>query len=403
MVFDDIIIGSGLTALATAYGLPNRRRVLVLTGGSRDTLAYYDARSNIPCFNLGFGGLGNFWHGVIPLPPADSANQAARSAFAEVFRIFYPEEPLPESLVGSWLYVPYRPIRPKPHWRRLADARAGHLSLVHLQARSITADRRQWLVHTTEGSFEGHRLWLAAGALGTPALLERSPMLAGTAQKTASDHAIVYLGQIDRREYPHIAGPAVRRGTSGIWMQALDRLGAAGLVTVKPARFAYRRLDHGIRQRSAFGLPAAGLVKKVLRAGSLGLLAESLFSKFGLFPNAEMLSVYAQIRVAHGYRRMPGREGIQADEDVIAASILNARQHLHLPEMRTSRQPEMYVHGIHLHGTVSPVALAVASVAGASSIEVVDASAAQDIGNQHHSFRLMTNAYHKARHTTQSL
>lgn len=395
MVFDDIIIGSGLTALATAYGLSHQRRILVLTGGRHDTLGYYDATSNVPCFNVGFGGLGNFWHGVISVPPADTARRDARSEFDELFQIFYPKERHFELPDGPWLYVPYRPIRPKAHWIRLSNTRAGRLTLAHTRALSVSDQSSRWSVHTPEGHFDGHRLWLAAGALGTPALLERSPLLAGSVESVLSDHVILYLGQTDRREYPYIANPTVRRGVNGAWMQALQRLSTVGLVTAKPARFSYRTLDHGIQQRSAFGLPTSGALKKVLRAGSAGLLAESLFNKFGLFPNASVLNVYAQIRVSKGYRRLPELGGVQANEDAIDTSIREARQQLGFPELRASRYPHLYVAGIHLHGTVNRSILA-AATAG-SRVQVVDASAIQDIGVEHHSFRLMVSAYSRAR------
>lgn len=397
MVFDDIIIGSGLTALATAYGLPEQRRVLVLTGGRGDALGHYDAGSNVPCFNLGFGGLGNFWHGVISVPPADSEHRDARSKFADLFRLFYPREALSDLPDGPWFYVPYTPIRPKLYWENLSKARAGRLRLVHTRALSLLDHPAGWSVHTPEGHFDGHRLWLAAGALGTPALLERSPSLVGAVEAAVSDHVILYLGQVDRREHPHIASPTVRRGVNGTWMQAFKHFNTAGLVTAKPARFSYKTLDQGIQQRSAFGLPTSGVFKKVLRAGSMGLLAESLYNKYGLFPRADILSVYAQVRVAHAYRRLPELGGIRANKDAIAARIREARRQLHFPELRASHHHELYVPGIHLHGTVNQGLMP--AIATPSRIEVVDASAAQDIGVEHHSFRLMVNAYLRARST----
>ena len=65
--YDDIVIGSGLSAIGTVLGLPATRRVLVLCGPAESATQYYDSTRRSPCSYLGYGGLGNFWHGVIPM------------------------------------------------------------------------------------------------------------------------------------------------------------------------------------------------------------------------------------------------------------------------------------------------------------------------------------------------
>lgn len=56
--FDDIVIGSGLTALGTVLGLPAGRRILVLAGEASGRFSHYDARGAVPCAFDGMGGLG---------------------------------------------------------------------------------------------------------------------------------------------------------------------------------------------------------------------------------------------------------------------------------------------------------------------------------------------------------
>ncbi|MBP8235290.1 MAG: hypothetical protein KAY22_23620, partial [Rhizorhabdus sp.] len=65
-MYDDIVIGSGLTALGTVLGLPAARRVLVIAGPQDGQLSHYQAGRPAPSSYLGFGGLGRYWHGVIP-------------------------------------------------------------------------------------------------------------------------------------------------------------------------------------------------------------------------------------------------------------------------------------------------------------------------------------------------
>lgn len=390
MVFDDIIIGAGLTALATALGLPTRRRVLVLTGGAGHSTQTYDTTSATPCSHLGLGGLGNFWHGVIPMHTASYLPATARQQLPQLLEHFYPGESAAQRHEQPWLFVPYRPIRPGQHWQRLQVQRGDKLVLEPLAAQQLVRAGDQWQVQTPAGQRTGKRIWLAAGALGTPSLLERSFVGTQAVRATASDHVILYLGQVERpTEHPDLQ-PQVHRSRHGVWMQTHADSDSDGLITIKPARFSYRTLDEGIQQRSAFGLPTSGLLSKLLRAGSLGLLAESLYNKLGLFPDASTLSVYAQVRLSDIYQRNPNSGGVTVDTERMAEGIRVARTRLQHPWLRPSQRPELYVRGIHLHDTVRPEHL------NSPGLTVVDASAVTDIGHAHHSFRLMANAYHRA-------
>lgn len=398
MVYDDIIIGSGLTALATAYGLPSNRRTVVLTGGEQDQISHYDANSKIPCQNLGFGGLGSYWHGVIPMHHPDKLPAIPDSRISEAFQLFYPGESLENFINSPWLFVPYKPIRPRPHWKKLSETRSGFLKLAHTAARKIHQESSLWVVQTDDGqSLKSNRLWIAAGALGTPALLEQSEEYSSAVLPTVSDHLILYVGQTNRNTHPQIPAPQVKHTSNGYWMKASPDFGDLGLMTTKPARFAYKTLDQGIEQRSAFGLPTSGVIKKVISAGSLGFIAESVFNKFGLFPDSQVLSVYAQIRVKDGYHRLPNMQGVKADEARITACIEDFRSTLNQDELLLSRRPDLYIRGIHMHRTLNADTLSDLGLdTEASGCFIVDASSVDDIGPEHHSFRLMTRAIHRA-------
>lgn len=391
MVYDDLIIGSGLTSVAIAYGLGPNNRVCVLSGSSHPELQWYDQACRIPCSNTGFGGLGAFWHGVIPMGRTSNFFQTNQDQFRELFSHFYPE-PI-ESRVGKpWLFVPYSPIRPAKHWKKLCAERA-NLVLMHVKADRIERDQGVWTVHVRDTRHRAHRLWLAAGALGTPALLENSPGFAGSARTHVSDHVILYLGQLDRSRHRLLPTPKIERTASGIWMLGSYDTSGRGLITTKPARFSFATLDHGIEQRSAFGLPTSGLVAKLFSASSLGLISESLFNKLGLFPNADRLSAYAQIRIGDAYQMHLERHGLTPNLQNIQNGIADFRSGLHWPELECTSKPGLFIRGIHLHNSLNLTSFEQASANFNGSLFVADPSAIPDIGPDHHSFKAMVNAY----------
>ena len=67
MIYDHIIVGSGLAALGAAMATRPEEHVLVLAGNQEGQFNYYNSARTTPCAFDGFGGLGNAWHGVIPM------------------------------------------------------------------------------------------------------------------------------------------------------------------------------------------------------------------------------------------------------------------------------------------------------------------------------------------------
>jgi len=401
MIYDDIVIGSGLTALATVIGLPPERRVLVVGGPVDGELRHYDDGRGVPSAYLGFGGLGRYWHGVIPTGLNRNPDAIAPADFATLLHHFYPRTDAAAKIGRPWLFVPKRPIRTPAAWQRLQAARGDRLTISHALASSFASDTAAPSVTTGEGRFAGRRLWIAAGALHTPRLLAASLDSFDGVRSTVSDHSIVYVGQIDRRRHPHIPAPAIERSPDGYWMPSGFSDGGRGLFTLKPARFSYRTLDYGIEQRAAFGLPTGGVIAKILKASSLGLVAEALFNKFGLFGDAERLSAYAQVLVPDAYAFDAETAALTARPAAIRAAIDEVRRTALWPdELVPSARPELFVNGIHLHHSVDVAALERRGINQPGAlIQVVDASVANDIGAEHHSFKLMVSAFAKARNS----
>jgi hypothetical protein len=391
--FDDIIIGSGLSALGAALGLDPRQRILVLAGPSPGVFAHYDARRIVPCAYLGTGGLGNYWHGVIPMSQTANFGRATESDFANLFARFYPGTPLAQVLRQPQLFVPWQPIRPANELTRLAHVNGGALTL-----RTQTMDRFSFgdsrvLVRTLDGSqYRSRRLWIAAGSLHTPALLERS--LGGRfARGYVSDHALCYVGLLGGQP-----APAITRTRDGTFFPAHYESSAKTLYTLRPARFAFRKLDVGIEQRAVFGLPTGSAVVKIMRRMSPALVAEALYNRAGVFPKAGAYSVYAQTIVADAYVLRSGALPLEARLERILDATAEARERVPFAGLRRSQRCELYIPGIHLHHSLDLAALTPHGINRPSSpVQIVDASVVTDIGPDHPSFKFMLLAYARAR------
>ena len=231
-------------------------------------------------------------------------------------------------------------------------------------------------------------VWIGAGCLQTPFLLNRS-FHPGIARDHVSDHALCYVGMVGQR-----AGPRVARHREGAFFEAFYGERRDTLYTLRPARFEYRQLDHGIEQRAVFGMPTGSAMRKIARRLSPGLLAEAFFNRFGLFPQAACYSVYGQTAVRDAYALRDAELPIVARTEVIAEATRSAREHAPFAGLRPSRRNDLYIPGIHLHHSVHVPALQSLGInEPGGSIHVIDASVTTEIGPEHHSFNVMFRAF----------
>ena len=139
-----------------------------------------------------------------------------------------------------------------------------------------------------------------------------------------------------------------------------------------------------------------------MRGASLGLFAEALYNRSGLFPNARVQSVYAQINVPDAHRFRSGDAQLSARRDVVQEFVDAVRASPPWTEMQTSKRPDIFIPSTHLHHSVDVDALTRAGVNGPTSrVQVVDASVLRDIGPDHHSFKLMVAGFQRAQALTQ--
>jgi hypothetical protein len=397
MDFDDLVIGSGLSALGTVLGLVARpqRRIGLLCGPPAGCFNYYDARRTVPCAYLGEGGLGQHWHGVIPTGrsvrfDAATDNAATDDDFAAMFARFYPRFDIRARLGTPGSFVPWRAIRPARELRRLA-AGGSRLVLMPGLATCIRFGERGVEVGTRHGPVRARRGWLAAGALHTPALL--APISPAALRGVVSDHVFCYIGQVDGQ-----APPRVLRSAEGVCHPAAYDTARSALFTLRPAAFAFRRLDRSIEQRVVFGLPTGHVLAKMARGLSPGLLVEAFYNRFGVFGGTATHSVYAQLAVEDAYELVRGEAPLAPRPATIRAATDAARAAQPFAGLRASRQPAIHIPGIHLHHSLDAAALARAGINSADSpLQVVDASVLAGIGPDHHSFTMMVSAQARAR------
>jgi hypothetical protein len=403
--FDDLVVGSGLAALGAVMGLLSsplisrpsgrERRIGVLCGPSSNEFFYYNASRTVPCAFLGDGGLGSHWHGVIPTGWRHNFGGTDDASFAALFGQFYPQAVSRLKLGEPGFFVPWRAIRPAAELQKLANLHTdGRLTLIREAALDLNFNERGVSVSSSSGARSASRVWVAAGALHTPALLAKS--LAPRAPRTlVSDHAFCYIGQVDGQAAPRI----VRTG-DGLLYPARYDVDNTALYTLRPAAFAFRRLDHGIEQRAVFGLPTGNAVAKITRRMSPGLLVEAFYNRFGFFGGTRMHSVYAQTPAIDAYELcLAGADGalLRPVDGRIRSATDAARAAQPFANLRMSQRPELAIPGIHLHHTLDLKALAEAGINTPDSpVQVVDASVLTNIGPDHHSFKMMLSAHARA-------
>lgn len=359
-------------------------------------MTYYQGTSGVPASVRGQGGLGNFWHGVIPTSRSTAWPGHDDTQFATLFDRYYPHARIRDKLGLPFLFVPHTPIRPRTEWKRLVAEKSGTLVLMPGVARRINAAAKGMTVEADGIMHRATHVWCCAGAIGTPALMEAS-FGAGFARRTADDHVIGYLGIKRNAEPDDPVRPSVERVRGGMWLPSMPVADARSLLTFRPARFDFATLDAGFAKRAVFGLPARQLLARLFSGPSPGLVSEALFNKFGLFARACHFSAYTQTLVADAYGLDPATGSLSARSDVIRAAMDHARLSLVIEGLTPSERPDLFLPGIHLHHTIDARALEAAGLTGdRAALVIADASVLSNIGPEHHSFRMMAAAFGKA-------
>ena len=393
MNVDHIVIGSGACALATVMGLDPSQSTLVIGGPAKGEFSHYGQNAAVPCALLGEGGLGNHWHGVIPLRLAPGIDMPPDDVYLDLFHQFYPRTSLAGRLRQEQYFLPWRAIRPSRHWPRLVADRGSRLSVLHDTVERIRRVGASVEVVTREGqTFRARRAWVAAGSVHTPGLLDRS-LDDRVSRGTISDHVLCYLGVVEG-----LPAPIVSHAREGAFFQAYYPPSNRALYMLRPARFSYRQLDHGIQLRAVFGMPTGRAISKIMRGLSGGLLAEAFYNRFGVGARSSHHSAYGQVAVHDAYELTSGPFPLVPRLEQIRRVSDQARADVPFAGLLASQRPDLYVPGIHLYHSVDAARLQAQDIDTVDSpIQVVDASTVPDIGPDHPTFRAMVRAYARAR------
>ena len=305
---------------------------------------------------------------------------------------FYPR--LNQSDFGKdKLLVPWRPIRPSPAFHALAEAH----DCLTLDKRLVTKVEDNGTVTLDDGTeLSGLRIWLATGTLGSPKLVE-SLFDAPVQDRKVSDHVIGCLGQITSDDPAVAVLRKLHRNRYGLIIPAFYSADGGVLYTLRPARFDFARVAEGFEKRAVFGLPTSRAVAGIAGKLSPGLVAEALFNKAGIGARSPIYSVYYQTVAKNSY----GIDSIgnlsPPDQCAISAAANHARKAHPFDDLILSNAPDLFLPGVHLHGSITlKERLALNTL---ERIILVDPSGIDDLGPEHHSFKLMALAFDLAQRT----
>jgi len=395
--YDDIIIGSGLVALGAYLGLPKGNNVLVIADQAKGDWLQYDHFNSVPKAFEGMGGLGNAWHGVIPLNTSQYFDYSQQD-LQDFLAMFYTDFRI-EGLSGykDLFFVPWFPIRPTNFWRKELESKPSKLFIANEKAERIDRGGTSQSVTTGQNTYRGKRIWSATGTLHSPKILASS-IGVKCVRDFVSDHVISYLGQITVEDNPDLKGKFHLINKSGLITQFYADRASTALYSVRPAMFDFRELDYGLMQRAAFGLPTGGLIKKLLKRVSPGMLVEAVYNKTGLMDRSDLKSVYAQIDVKDAYRFNHESLVLEPNSENINARLKETRDGVPFHNVLHSKVRNNFLPGIHIHHSVDESELRLEGInCGDSPIQVLGPSIMDDIGNEHHSVRCMILAHKKVR------
>jgi hypothetical protein len=394
MHVDELIIGSGLAGLGVLLGLAQRKCSVGILMENGSVIQFYP-ETQTPAQHLGHGGLGKYWHGVIPLGIRYRPPFFKEAAWEELLELFYPGAALASE---KGLFVPKHPIRAHAEIDRIL----AQTSAISVAGRAIRIEPKSSCVNVTlddNRAIQTGRCWLAAGTLGTTNLLADSGLIAQRV-RSVSDHMIGYAGQVERSEETDAYFEDFCRTSNGVIMPSRFDANGDYLYTLRPARFDFSKRDAGITKRAVFGQPTNRAVAGVMRSVSLGLVSEALFNKFGLFRTAKRYSVYFQSHVANALTLGLDSQLARPPDFNVTKKVERGIMQSPFRNLDATKETGLAIPGIHLHGTIgSEEEKQFGTGSEHASIELVDAATFREMGPEHHSFTMMARAYAMAKGT----
>jgi hypothetical protein len=391
-LYEEIVIGSGLTATGYVMGaIEKGKKILVISdlqSSSKSNINYYP-HIKTPLYTDEHGGLGNYWHGVIPL---DIYTESELATFESFLNKFYPRVNL-SGKIESRHFVPYCPIRPKSIFNKYI--KNSSIEVKFERVIKIDFDGSKWIIMTEKSILCAFKLTISAGAIGTARILYRSPIFKFSRFGFFSDHVIFFAGQVKSSNYDQ----QMLRSRSGIFPKifSINKFNADIKFILRPAAFDFKLLGGNLKARNVFANSGIKLYTKLFENRSLGLINEAVYNKFGISLNTDISNIYMQVPIINSYSLDRESGSIKCIESTIKKSLEIHTKFLkeNLQDFVAQSHQNSWFPGIHLFRSIDYFELETVK-SFASSLKIVDSTVIQDIGYQHHTFKLMFDAYKTA-------
>lgn len=318
-----VLVGSGAIGGMLAEYLGWDGLVIVADGEGGAVTRDSDG---VPLMGDGPGGLASLWHNVISLRESLAIDYELTSRLMRQF--FGIRRELSE--MADWNFVPYVPFRPKiRRYRRLLRDPLTRIidAGTHLELRLQSGVR-----------VKSRCAVLSAGFFRSLELLEASGLIKRVT--SFNNHVVGYGGVIEGGQ---VATPLVRHSPAGVFFRELCHSSDLS-ITARPSRFGFSARTASRHQTIYTSTNVGRIIANIVMSGSMGLVSEALFNRFGLFPSARQYNLWVQRRV-----QVPVDDGATELEAAMRYRSAPFKGEIN----NVSFQVPSPVSGIHFHGGVA--------------------------------------------------
>lgn len=376
MLYDHIVIGSGITALGILRALESKNiapRDVRIICDDRNTRANYPGSKQL-LQEFALGGNGKYWHGVVPLFDVPGSESEFFDFMESIFKV--------SLSTNESIFVPRRvqPLVTNQSFNIWLD------SCVKGHAKSIDYDGENFSISLGDKVLRSRRLYIAAGTYGANTLL-RNSFFRKFCLSDCSDHICGTLGLITRNGLHELLERNFRSDFNNAGYTIPVKNTEYGLLTFRPAYFEMRGLNSAHLLGPTYSHRKTEMLKKLLSKRSFGKIAEAAALKTGLFYRSQFYSVHFQ-RNCRSALNFDENNSISISETVINDVIeLFANNQL---DLSMKFEPNHYF-GTHLHGSISNNINDIAP----DRLIVFGPATSNGIGNLHHTFFEYYKAFKK--------
>lgn len=376
MIYDHIIIGSGITTLGILRGLASKniapRNVRIICDDRHTRANYPGSKQLLQEFAL--GGNGKHWHGVIPLFDVPGSEYEFFDFMESIFKI--------SLSANESIFVPrrVRPLVTNQSFSNWSD------SCEKGYAKSIDYDGEKFSISLGDKILHSKKLYIAAGTYGANILLKNS-IFRKFCLDECSDHICGTLGLITNNGLSELLGRNFKPNFNSAGYIVPVKNTEYGLLTFRPAYFEMRGLNSAHLLGPTYSHRKTEMLKKLISKRSFGKIAEALALKTGLFYQSEFYSVHFQ-RLCRSALNFDENNSISINDSVMN-NVIEVFENNQL-ELNMKFEPNHYF-GTHLHCSISKNINDIAP----DKLIVFGPATSTSIGNLHHTFFEYFKAFKK--------